>query len=588
MTSTTTAPRFRTSRRRALALGGAGVTAAFAAACRASESGSKGGSGAAKVATQAATAAPQSLKGLEIKGREYLKNQPDFSLEPKSGGTFRYGFNADPPHLDPVLTSSYAMQAAVTPVYNRLMRGKWAQELNPFDPWKVEVVGDLAEKYEVPDPQTYTFKLHPNVKFHNIAPVNGRALTSADIKYSYERFADKASVWSESFKVVERIETPDPLTVTIKLKEPAAYFLTSPLGENATLIMPKELVEAKGDLKKDAIGTGPFVLKEFTPKTRIIWEKNPDYFRKGRPYLDKMEWTLITDLAALLAAYRSGQFDMVAGGIQRNELDGLLKTNPESVVYISDPNFSTFQWGLRLDKPPFNDVRVRRAFSMGFDRQTMIKSGNQGDGVVTTNFPWNEVLDKQPQPADFGPFYQFNPAEAKKLLEAAGYGNGFDCPADYYEYATYLTSWIQIAEQQLAQIGIKVKINKMEYTSWVERFLSANYEMSALGFNSPNVIEMDSWTYLYMHSKSPKNAWRINDPKVDSLVEAQRKELDRTKRRAIWKQLWDMELDQCFRPSVPAARGIGYHSPKLHNVLPNQAHQWPTYGNAMTEVVWLG
>jgi ABC-type transport system substrate-binding protein len=569
------------SRRRALATGTLATgAAAFLAACRAKEAEQQA------EATQIA-ATPQQLQGLEIKGREYRHNAPDFTLEPKRGGTFRYGFNADPPHLDPVLTSSYAMHAGITPVYNRLMRGKWAAELNPFDPWKVEVTGDLAQSHEVADPQTYTFKLEPGVKFQNLPPVNGRNLTAEDVKYSFERFK-ATGVWTESFKVIDRIETPDTSTVSIRLTEPAAYFLTSPLAENAIAIQPRELVEADGDLKKRAIGTGPFILREFTPKTRIVWERNPDYFRAGRPYLDRIEWTLITDVAALLAGYRSDQFDAVAGGIQINEVDGLIRSKPETVVYVSEPNFSTFQWAFHLEKPPFNDIRVRRAFSMGIDRRALIQSGLQGNGRMMTNFPWNNVLDKQPEPADFGQWYQHNPAEAKKLLEAAGYSNGFDCPADYYAYATYLTSWIQIQEQQLAPLGIRLKIEAPEYTTWVERFLAGNYQLSALGFNSPNVIEMDSWTYLYMHSKSPKNAWHINDPQVDALCEAQRRELDPQKRRAIWKQLWDIELDQVYRPSMPADRGIGYHSPKLHNVLSNQAHLWPTYGNAMSEIVWMG
>jgi peptide/nickel transport system substrate-binding protein len=524
---------------------------------------------------------------MKLRGLQYLANPPDFTLQPKSGGTFHYGFNADPPHLDPVLTSSYAMHAAVTPVYNRLMRGKWAQELDPFDPWTVQVTGDLAQSYEVADPQTYNFKLTPNVKFQSLEPVNGRTLTSADIKYSYERFT-ATGVWTESFKVVDRIDTPDANTVSIKLKEPAAYFLTSPLAENAVLIFPHELVEADGDLKKRAVGTGPFILKEFTPKTRLVWEKNPNYFRQGRPYLDRMEWSEITDQAALRAGFRSGQFEADAGGVQRNEVDALLKTNPDTVIAISDPNFAIFQWAFRMDKPPFNDIRVRRAFSMALDRQAMINTGDQGNALIMTNFPWNNILDKQPQPADFGPWYQYNPSEAKKLLEAAGYGNGFDMPADYYAYATYLTSWIQIAQQQLAPLGIKIKIQAPEYTTWVERFLGGNYELSALGFNSPNVIEMDSWTYLYMYSKSPKNCWHINDPEVDALCVAQRRELDPNKRKAVWKQLWDKELDQVYRPSVPADKGIGHHSPKLHNALSNQAHEWPTYGNAMSEIVWIG
>src|SRR5262249_30764968 len=149
------------------------------------------------------------------------------TLQPKSGGTFRYGYNADPPHLDPVLTSSYAMHAAVTPVYNRMMRGKWANELDPFDPWAVQITTDLTQKYETPDGLTYTFKLTPGVKSQDIAPLSGRLLTSNDVKYSYTRYSTPESVWSESFKVIDNITTPDDSTVVIKLKEIASYFVTS-------------------------------------------------------------------------------------------------------------------------------------------------------------------------------------------------------------------------------------------------------------------------------------------------------------------------------------------------------------------------
>jgi peptide/nickel transport system substrate-binding protein len=571
------------SRRRFLQVGGVGATAAFLAACRSSDKGTS-----KSVATQPPTAAAQQIKGMQFKGVEFLHNAPDYTQPPKSGGTYRFAFTADPPHLDPVLTSSYAMHAVVTPVYNRLMRGKWVGEIDPFDPWKVEVTPDLVEKFETPDPTTYTFKLRTGVKFHNVAPLNGRELVADDVKYSYDRFS-KSGVWTESFKVIERIDIPDKYTVTIKLKEPAAYFLTSPLAENATLIHAKELVEADGDLKKRAIGTGPLVLKEFTPKTRIVWDKNPEYFRKGRPYIDRMEWTIMPDTAAQLAAFRSGQFEKTASGLAVNEIDNLIKSNPDTVVARGDPQFSIFQWAFRMDKAPFNDVRVRRAISMAVDRQVLIRTAMQNNALVMTNFPFSEIFEKAPAAADFGPYYQYNVAEAKKLLEAAGVKD-VEWQVDFFPYVAYIPSWAQIAEQALAPLGIKLKLQPLEYTTWVERYLAGKYEHTAIGFASPNVLEMDAWTYLYMHSKSPKNAWHIDDPKVDSLVEAQRRELDRNKRKAIWKEIWDMELDQCYRPAFPADRGIGYWSPKLHNSLSNQAHAGPeSYGNAsVAENVWIG
>ena len=98
------------------------------------------------------------------------------------------------------------------------MRGKWAEELNPFDPWTVEVIGDLAQTHETPDGQTYTFKLTPGVKFQDVPPVSGRPLTAQIVKYSYERY-QASGVWTESFKVIDSIQTPDNATVVIKLKD---------------------------------------------------------------------------------------------------------------------------------------------------------------------------------------------------------------------------------------------------------------------------------------------------------------------------------------------------------------------------------
>src|SRR6266705_6860552 len=217
--------------------------------------------------------------------------------------------------------------------------------------------------------KTWTFKLRQGVKWHSVPPLNGRELVAEDIKYCYEAYA-KEGVQSFTFQEIDGMETPDKYTIRIHLKTPNTMFPQN-VAEPVTVIFPREVLEEDGDLKKRMIGTGPYILKEHTRKVRLVLARNPDYFDQGRPYVDEYHILSTPDAATRLAAFRSGQSDIhfVASV---GDAAIVKKTNPAAVIQEYKTVQTVFGLALAQDKPPYSDVRVRRAISMGTGRQNQV------------------------------------------------------------------------------------------------------------------------------------------------------------------------------------------------------------------------
>src|SRR3989441_9458762 len=192
------------------------------------------------------------------------------------------------------------------------------------------IKGDLAESWQgSPDHQVWTFKLRQGVKWQNVPPLNGRELTAADVKYCYEQYA-KEGVQAFTFQEIEGMETPDKLTLRIHLKTPNTLFVQN-VAEPITVIFSREVLEEDGDLKKRLIGTGPYLLKEHTRKVRVVLQRNPDYFDKGRPYIDEYVILSTPDAATRLAAVRTGQAEFIWVA-SPSEVETIIKTNPNVLV----------------------------------------------------------------------------------------------------------------------------------------------------------------------------------------------------------------------------------------------------------------
>ena len=488
---------------------------------------------------------------------------PPSDKPPKRGGILTRASAQDPPVLDPRLTNSVGLFQIATLAYNRLLRYPFADEAK--DNKDLTLKGDLAESWEgSADFKTWTFKLRQGVKWHNVPPLKGRELVAEDVKYAYEAYA-KEGVQSFTFQEIDGMETPDKYTLRIHLKTPNTMFPQN-VAEPVTVIFAREVLEEDGDLKKRMIGTGPFIMKENERKVRVVLARNPDYFEKGFPYLDEYRILSTPDAATRRAAFRTGQSDWL--GLQSlSDVDAVLKTNPTAVVQENTTVLAPFGLTLSQDRPPFNDVRVRRAMSMAIDRQKQVDTVYEGHGILGWGVPYLYWSDELPTAADLGPYWQYRPEDAKKLLAEAGHPNGFETTLFYYEYFPQMTSQIQLVQQDLKRnLNIELKITKQDYTTYFGRYAEGKWEGTAWGFQTGYAISLDERTYQYMHSKSPKNYFRVNDPVIDELCTQLRQTPDRAEQRAIARKVVAREHDQVLRMWMPFDAGFQLWHPHVRNI----------------------
>src|SRR5262245_16656715 len=503
---------------------------------------------------------------------------------PKRGGSLTRASAWDPPVLDPRLTNSVGLFQIASLVGNRLVRYPFADEAaNTRD---LTLKDDLAESWEgSPDHRVWTFKLKKGVKWHNLPPLNGREFVAADVKSCFEAYA-KEGVQSFTFREIEGMETPDKHTIRIHLTSPNVMFPQN-VAEAVTVIFPREVLEEDGDLKKRMIGTGPYILKEYTRKVRVVLTRNPDYFDKGRPYID--EYTILStpDDATRKAAFRTGQSDILFVA-SPSETEIIKKTNANAVIEEYKNLQTPFGLALAQDKAPFNDVRVRRAISMAIDRQKQVDTVYERHGILGWGIPYIYYQDQPPTAAQLGPWWQYKPAEAKKLLAEAGHPNGFETTLFYYEYFPQMTSQVQLVQQDLMKnLNINMAITKLDYTTYYGRYVEGKWDGMSWGFQSGHAVGVDERTYQYMHSKSTKNFFRVNDPVIDELTTKLRQTPDRTEQRAITKKIVDREFDQAVRLWMPYDNGFMVYQPHMRNAAAPALRRTDGYGSPALVRSWL-
>src|SRR5215470_1747250 len=338
--------------------------------------------------------------------------------EPKRGGILRVR-GQDPPHFDPHLTFNVRTHTTLSFVYSKLVRYQVGAGTVPGI-FRIEP--DLAERWDTPDDTTYIFYLRRGVHWHNKPPVNGRELVAEDVKFTFDRFlAESANPLRYMLEPVDRVEVVDRYSVKFVLKEPYVWLLDVLATSKAMWIIAREVVEHFGDLKKpeSAIGTGPFVLERYEPNVKTVFKRHSAYFLKGQPYVDGVEWLVLTDPSAGLAMYRTGQLDCGPEGfwaVRQPDLEALKQSHPH-LIYRDFLSTRSERIYMRTDHPPFNDVRVRRAISHAIDRQGLIEAvwvrGEPTPAVPRGLAQWSLPIDQLGEGAKY---YQYDPKEARRLL----------------------------------------------------------------------------------------------------------------------------------------------------------------------------
>ena len=454
---------------------------------------------------------------------------------PKRGGIL-HARGWDPVHFDPHLTRAFMTHTALSFVYSKLLRHKVGPDVRPG---MFIVEPDLAERWEEPDDTTYIFHLRKGVKWHNKPPVNGRELVAEDVKFTYDRFlTEKGNPERQLLDSVERVEVVDRYTVKFVLKEPFVWLLDILANAMCMWVIAPEVAEKYGDFKKveTAIGTGPFILERYEPNVKTIFKRNPDYFRQDLPYVDGVEWLVVQDESTGLAMYRTGQLDTGPGAnwaVRQPDLESLKQSHP-GLRYQDIQAINAQAIWMRTDKPPFNDVRVRRAISHAIDRQGMIEAvwmrGELPPAVAPGLVEWSLPIDRLGEGAKY---YRYDPQEARRLLAEAGHPKGFKTTLTASGgYGRDLIDAAQMALRDLKEAGIEAELKVQEYGAYQATTGQGKFEGMAMG---PYAVgwEPDSALYGPYTPNQPRNRGHVNDPKLAAMVKEQRQTKDREARKQL-------------------------------------------------------
>lgn len=432
------------------------------------------------------------------------------------------------------------------------------------------IVGDLAKSWELSkDGKSYTFKLQQGVKFHNVAPVNGREFTSEDAKYSLLRVTAHPSVIVEKWKPrfqrgidfgeIESIDTPDKYTMVVNLKNPYAPFLDA-AANPATVILPKEFVEKFPEkiILEGTIGTGPFIPAEYKNQQLASYKKNPDYWKKDSqggqlPYLDELEFLFFSDIQAELAAFRSRQLDITrsAAEINKSMVGSIQKDDPNVHVFRTPvANITNFRFNTKVKA--FQDVRVRRAFHLAVDRYQFVDLISEGLGVLsgpvtTPIFPevagTMEWLRQQP---GYRKDKSQDLAEAKKLMNEAGYSEGLTIGVMGYISGGSSSADAQaLLQDQLKPLNITIKSETVDYAGqWVPRATNGEFEMAYMSHTVGT--DVDSVIAAHLLGGAPRNYGKFTSAKLDDLIKKEQLSVTAEERRK-----WTQEAEKVIFEEAP-------------------------------------
>ena len=504
---------------------------------------------------------------------------------PRRGGVLRVrGY--DPPHFDPHLTLNFKTNTTLSFTHAKLVRHRVGPGVAPGS---FVIEPDLAERWEEPDETTVVFHLRRGVRWHNKPPVNGRELTAEDVRFTYERFlTEKGNPLKFFLDPVDRVEAVDRYTVRFRLKEPFVWLVHMLANPAGTWIVPREVVEKQGDLKKaeSAIGTGPFILDRYEPNVKTVFRRNPDYFRPGLPAVDGVEWLVLEDDAAGLAAYRTGQIDCAPWHwwvVRHPDLDLFRKSFPHHNYREMISPVTTGLY-MRTDKPPFNDVRVRRAISHAVDRREIIDSvfgkGEPTPAISRGAPEWSPRIDQLGRGATY---YRHDPKEARRLLAEAGFPQGFKTQLNVTPgYGSDLVDAFQIVQRQLKVAGIDAELKLQEYGAYISTTFLGKYEGMAMG---PFSIawEPHSTLYgMYMPNQS-RNSGYVNDPKMTAMLKEQMRVKDVETRRQIVFDIQRYAAEQQYYVYLYCTGLTGSWAPSVKGFAPNMTFD---YGSRVA-ALWL-
>jgi peptide/nickel transport system substrate-binding protein len=437
-----------------------------------------------------------------------------------TGGTLTAALTGNPSSMDPAGAGIYTSLQVLDNIFSKLIT---MDETGKF-------VGELATDWKQDDDLTYTFNLVDTATFHN-----GEKFTSADVVYTFARIVDKktASSYASAYSSIKTITAVSPTQVVFHLTEPFAPLLTN-LAQNGEIVNQKA-IEA-GDPTRKPVGTGPFQFVEWVQGDHITLKKYDKYFVAGEPSLDEIIFKFLAVDKSRIEALQSGQVDWV-DAIPLDELSALKGNSAYTYVTSALAGIPDFL-AMNCSKAPFNNKPLRQAVAAAIDRKEILDvayfgAGEQGLMEVPSGSSW------------FGgtPPYASGPdlTKAKALMAQAGLSKGLT--VEYLSLPQYpeLQKTGEVIKEQLAKIGITVKIVQQEVTVWFGNYAKGNYQMTSAYWSG--TIDPDNFYSTQLMTGSANNDTKYTNPALDALITKARATADVAARKALYEQIraivWD-------------------------------------------------
>jgi peptide/nickel transport system substrate-binding protein len=508
---------------------------------------------------------------------------PAAAQQPKMGGELIFPVPSEPPSYDGHREETFGLIHPIAPHYNTLLR------VDPTDPTGTKPVADLAESWTVSkDGLMYTFKLRSGVKFHD-----GSVMTSKDVKASYDKIifppAGIGSSRKGQYRAVEVVEAPDPSTVRFRLKWPESSFLLAMSSPWNFIYKADLLAKDIHWYEKNIMGTGPFTFVEHVKGSHWVGKKNPDYWDKGKPYLDGYRALFISSSSAQVAAIRGDRAHIQFRGFSPAERDTLKTALGDKITVQESPWDCILMVAINHEKKPFDDKRVRRALSLALDRQegskalSKIAIVKEIAGIQVPGTPYATPPAELEKLAGYGKDVNANRAEARRLLKEAGAeGASFTfknrgIPMPYEPLGIWLLD-------QWRQVGLNVKQEVIEAAAYYTPLRAGDFQV-AMDFQCGYIVEPDLDIYKFISTdKNPSNYGRYTDRTLDDLYEKQARAGNPEERKALLRQFEKRLLDEEAHYVLTLQwHRIIPHSAKVKGWQITPSH----YLNNQLDTVWL-
>ena len=438
--------------------------------------------------------------------------------------------------MDPALITNSNDYTIAVNIYNGLLK---------YNLKTMEPEPDLARSWSVsPDGLAYTFQLRNNVQWHK----GYGNFTARDVKYSFDRIIDNRakSRYRTDFSNVREVEVVNDLTVKIHMKSPDMSFIRKVLYYRPGYIVNQKAIESLGaKYNSSPIGTGPFVFERWDPGSKTILVANKNYFL-APPKLQKATFLVINDEAVAQLALEKGDLD-IAEFQSLEPLESLKKSREvrEKRINLSvEPELNVTFLSINNCRKPFDDIRVRQAIHQAINKDELIEAAYSGAAPKAANFLNPKFFAHKPNVKT----YEYNAASAKKLLTEAGHPNGLEISLLYHPQEPW-KHYAPIIQEQLRQVGIRLKLNMLDRATVEQLRQKGDYELMYGSVSRPPDPDIMFSTYLLSTNAPYPNYLCYKNKEVDGLIAQGNREPNSDKRKNIYYRIQDIVAEET--PVVP-------------------------------------